>query len=211
MIIGILWWTWRTWIALRWALLGAWHSVISLIRHPEKFRAESEQDTYVVWSATNQADIETIVSRVDVLIDATSVGFFHKKPATLYSQVAQTIIDARPQWTAIHLIVMSSAWTHHGRQLPRPANRWYEFFLWDVANDKEKAESLLEGSSLPRTIIKSPLLTNWPATSFTLISFSTYQPSLFHTISRTTLGKVIEDCLVDLTKHANKKIVPLKE
>lgn len=208
MRIGVLWWTWRTWVLLRSTLLDAWHTVISLIRHPEKFITQNEKDTFIVGSATNQQDIISILKQVDILIDVTSVGFFHQSPSTLYSSVAQAIIDARPQWIASHLIVMSSAWTHHGRHLPWPTNWWYELFLWDVANDKEKAEALYQWSDLPRTYIKAPLLTNWTRSKYTTMPFSAYKPSLFDTISR----KTIATCILDITEKnsfVQQKITPL--
>jgi NAD(P)H-binding len=210
MIIWILWWTWRTWIALRSHFLHSWNAVISLIRHPEKFITESEKDTFIIWSATNSSDIALLLSQIDILIDATSVWFFHKKPTSLYSSIAEAIVNARPQWKATHCIVMSSAWTHHGRALPRPANRWYEFFLGDVANDKEKAEAIFEASSLPRTIIKSPFLTAWKVKKLTIQQFTDYKPSIFDTISRKTLGDVVSKISTHQKKYLNQKIVAIE-
>ena len=207
MVIWILWWTWRTWIALRSHFLNTWNAVISLIRHPEKFIAESEKDTFIIWSATNSSDIAALITQIDILIDATSVWFFHKKPTSLYSSVAQAIVKARSAWKTQHLIVMSSAWTHHGRTLPRPANRGYELFLWDVANDKEKAEAILESSALPRTIIKSPFLTWWKAKKWTIQQFTDYKPSVFDSISRKTLGDVVSEIATHQNKYLNQKIV----
>ncbi len=207
MVIWILWWTWRTWIALRSHFLNTWNAVISLIRHPKKFIAESKKDTFIIWSATNSSDIALLITQVNILIDATSVWFFHKKPTSLYSSVAQAIVKARSAWKAQHLIVMSSAWTHHGRALPRPTNRGYELFLWDVANDKEKAEAILESSPLPRTIIKSPFLTWWKAKKLTIQQFTDYKPSLFDSISRNTLGDVVSEIATHQKKYLNQKIV----
>jgi nucleoside-diphosphate-sugar epimerase len=207
MNIWILWWTGRTGKTLRTHFLNTWNAVISLIRHPEKFIAESEKDTFIIWSATNSSDITVLITQIDILIDATSVWFFHKKPTSLYSSVAQAIVNARLAWKNQHIIVMSSAWTHHGRTLPRPANQGYEYFLWDVANDKEKAEAILEASALPRTIIKSPLLTNWPAKKYSIQDFETYRPSLFDTISRESLGDVVSEIIENQKKWNHKKIV----
>lgn len=207
MVIWILWWTGRTGKALRTHFLNTWNAVISLIRHPEKFIAESEKDTFIIWSATNSSDITALIKQVDILIDATSVWFFHKKPTSLYSSVAQAIVNARSAWKAQHLIVMSSAWTHHGRTLPRPANRGYEYFLWDVADDKEKAEAILDSSALPRTIIKSPILTWWKAKKWTIQQFTDYKPSLFDSISRNTLGDVVSEIATHQKKYLNQKIV----
>lgn len=207
MIIGILWWTWRTWEALRSALLAAKHELVSLIRHPEKFVAKSDKDTYLVWDATKPTDLAPILSHIDILIDATSVGFFHKQPTRLYSRVAQAIVTARPQGTATRLIVMSSAGTHHGRKLPRPANWWYELFLWDVADDKELAEAFLEHSTIPRMMLKSPLLTTGKVTQYTQTPFHAYTPSLFDTVSRQTLGVIINNILMKPQDYLHKKIV----
>ena len=211
MVIWILWWTGRTGKTLRTHFLNTWNAVISLIRHPDKFIAESEKDTFIIWSATNSSDITALITQVDILIDATSVWFFHKKPTSLYSSVAQAIVKARSAWKASHCIVMSSAWTHHWRTLPRPANRGYELFLWDVANDKEKAEAILEFSSVPRTIIKSPLLTQWPEKTYSIQDFETYRPSLFDTISRRTLGDVVSEIATHQKKYLNQKIVACEQ
>lgn len=207
MVIWILWWTGRTGKALRTHFLNKWNTVISLIRHPEKFIAESKKDTFIIWSATNSSDITALITQIDILIDATSVWFFHKKPTSLYSSVAQAIVKARSAWKAQHLIVMSSAWTHHVRKLPRPANRWYEYFLWDVADDKEKAEAILESSALPRTIIKSPFLTWWNAKKWTIQQFTDYKPSVFDSISRKTLSDVVSEIVTQQKKYLNQKIV----
>ena len=207
MIIGILWWTWRTGKELREAFLAKWFTVLSLIRHPEKFIAHHENDTYMIWNATNKDDITTLIQKADILIDATSVWFFHHTPTALYSSVAQAIIDARPAWKAKYLIVMSSAWTHHGRHLPWPANRGYEFFLGDVANDKEKAEALLEASPISRTIIKSPMLTSGKAKSYKEIPFANYTPSLFDSITRKTLVDVVNDIINTTQKWQKQKVV----
>lgn len=206
--IWILWGSWRTGIALRKTCLAAWYHVLSLVRTPQKFISLGGHDVYIQWSATHINDVERLLQQVDVVIDATSVGFFHHKPAMLYSNVAQTVIAAWNQWKATQFIVMSSAGTDHWRRLPRPANRWYELFLGDVANDKEKAEALLAASSLPWTIIKSPLLTNGPASPFKTQEFETYTPKLYHTISRNTVARCVTDILWN-SKYIHKKIVPL--
>jgi hypothetical protein len=207
MIIGILWWTWRTGKEIRLTLLGRWFSIISLIRDPKKFVTHYDNDTYIIWNATNKDDITTLIQKADILIDATSVWFFHHTPTSLYSSVAQAIVDAWPAWKATHCIVMSSAWTHHGRRLPWPANRGYEFFLGDVANDKEKAEALLEASPISRTIIKSPILTSGKAKSYKEIPFANYTPSLFDSITRKTLGNMVNDIINNTKKWQKQKIV----
>ncbi len=147
--------------------------------------------TVVQGDATSADDIAKIIDKVDVLVHCVSVPLQHEKPTHLYSQTTQAIIDARPHGTAKQLIVMSNTGTQHGRKLPRPANLVYEKMLGDVADDKEKEEELLQKSSLSRTIIKSPILTNGDVTDYDLRNFEDYSPSIFHHISRKTIAKVI--------------------
>jgi hypothetical protein len=136
---------------------------------------------------------------VDVVIHCVSVPLQHEKPTHLYSQTTQAVIDARSQGIAKQYIVMSSTGTHHGRKFPRPANLAYEKMLGDVADDKEKEEELLQKSSLPRTIIKSPLLTNAEGKDYAFTKFEEYQPSIFDMISRKTVTK----CIIDIALESS--------
>jgi len=205
--IWVLWWSWRTWWAVITESLIRWHSVITLVRSPEKILQSDKNLIIIKWDATKKEDIHPLLEQVDVLIDTVSVPFFHTTKTTLYSQVSQAIITARDTWSTQQLIVMSSAWTHHGRRLPRPASRWYELFLGDVADNKETTEEMYTQSSLPRTIIKAPLLTNWAKKNYVLSSFTNYTPSLFATISR----KTVATCILDIAEekmHIREKITP---
>lgn len=164
-----------------------------LVRSPWKMIDYETQVTVIQGDATLSSDISKIASQVDVLVDATSVPLQHHKPTLFYSQVAQAIITASQQTPIKHSIVMSSTGTHHGRKLPRPVNLAYEKMLGDVADDKEKAEELFQTSSLPRTIVKSPMLRNGDATNYDLRKFEDYRPSVFDFIARKTIAKVIVD------------------
>jgi hypothetical protein len=79
-----------------------------------------------------------------------------------------------------------------------------------VADDKEREELLLSKSSLPRTIIKAPLLHDKKAEPYTLRPFARYRPSIFDTISRKTIAKLILD-IASKHDHIHQKIVPLNQ
>lgn len=179
------------------------------MRNPAKMDAYKDFITIIQWDATNSDDVAKILSQVDILVHAVSVPLSHKKPTTLYSQTTQAIIDARPHWTATKLIVMSSTGTHQWRKLPWPVNLVYEKMLWDVADDKEKEEKLLEESSLPRIVVKSPMLTNGSKTDYSTSDFATYKVSVFDSISR----KTIASCIIDVAWNPaiQKKLFVLKK
>ncbi len=207
MIIWILGWAGRIWQALIQESLWRNHQVVTLVRNKDKLQQYKDHITIIQWDATHTHDISNILSQVDVLIHAVSVALFHKKPTTLYSQTTKAIISARWDTQCKKLIVMSNTWTHHGRKLSLPANLAYEFLLGDVADDKEKEELLLSESSLPRTIVKSPLLTNGRKYNYTITNFESYIPTVFSFISRKTIASVIIDIAEHNTYH-HQKIVP---
>ncbi len=205
--IGILWWSGRTWQAVIQEALRRWHTIVTLVRSPQNILQKNI--SIIQGDAKKSYDIENILDKVTVLVDTVSVPFFHKHPTTLFSHVAEAICEAWEKYTHTlqQVIIMSSAWTHHGRSLPRPANWWYELFLGDVANDKEHAEAIYAASSVHRTYIKAPLLTNWKRESYTTGLFSEYSPSLLDSISRATVAS----CIVDIAEKKiflNEKITP---
>jgi len=136
------------------------HQVTVLVRHPEKLAEYNDRIQIIKGSATDPQDLAKAIATADVVIHTVSVSFWHTKPTHLFSQVAQAVIQAWPQTQAKQYIVMSSFGTHQGRRLPRPANRGYEWMLGDVADDKEQEEALLQSSTVPRTIIKSVVLSD---------------------------------------------------
>lgn len=206
MHITVLWWSWRIGGLVAQHARDAWHHVTILVRNPAKIQYNTENMTLVQWDATNVADIQKAIQDADVVVHAVSVPFSHTKPTILYSQVTQTIIDARPSSHAQKLIVMSNIGTDHIRKkMPWFAQLWYEHFLWDVADDKEREERLLEQSTLPWIIIKAPMLTNWWVTQYSMTPFETYTFSIFHHISRKTVAKAMIDIATSDTQ--NKKIV----
>ncbi len=208
MIIGILWGGGNTGRAVIHEALHRWHEVHALVRNASKLSDYQSRIHIYQGDATVSADMHQFLQAIDILVHAVSVPFWHRRGTDLYSQTTQTIIDHRSSAHVQQLIVMSSAGTHHGRKLPRPLNRGYEYFLWDVADDKEREELLLNKSSLPRTIIKAPLLTDQKAKPYTLRPFARYRPSILDTISRKTIAKLILD-IAGKHDHIHQKIVPL--
>lgn len=187
------------------------HSVKVLVRSPWKLRNYEQKIDVVQWDATVISDVQIAIQNADVIIHAVSVPLQHTKPTTVYSQVTQALIDAIDKNNAStpHIIVMSNSWTHDARKnIPRPINLAYEKLLWDVADDKEKEETLLAASNLHRTIIKAPRLTDGPITDYQLVDFDTYTPSVRHSISRKTVAKIMLDLATDTTTYTHK-FVPL--
>lgn len=187
------------------------HSVKVLVRSPWKLRNYEQKIDVVQWNATVISDVQTAIEHADIIIHAVSVPLQHTTPTTVYSQVTQTLIDAIDKNNAStpHIIVMSNSWTHDARKnIPRPINLAYEKLLWDVADDKEKEETLLATSNLHRTIIKAPRLTDGPITDYQLVDFDTYTPSVRHSISRKTVAKIMLDLATDTTTYTHK-FVPL--
>lgn len=166
--------------------------------------------TIIQWNATHVEDISTILaSWIDVLIHTISVPFFHSKPTLLYSSVTWSVIKAwkEKNHECKHYIVMSSFWTHHGRRLLFPFNIGYEYFLGDVADDKEKEEQLLLESNLPWTVMKAVLLNDVPTSSYIKTSFELFTPSVRQRISRTAVAHALLDAAWDTDLFASKIVI----
>lgn len=206
MKITILGWSGRTGQEVVKQALARWMQVTVLVRNPEKLGDLKNKVTIVQWSASNPDDVTRAIQDADLVVHTVSVPFFHKKPTKLFSQVANAVIQARPSTKAKQYIVMSSFGTHQWRKLPWPANWWYEFFLWDVADDKELEESLLQTSALPWTIIKAVLLNDNEESDYHLTAFEQFKPSIFSHVSRKTVAKAILDISQD-AQYRGKKIV----
>lgn len=208
MTIGVLWWSGRTWLHLIREALARRYTVKTLVRSPHKIPKDIAPDiTTIQWDATDPIDITKILVDVDILIHTVSVWFFHKHPTTLYSRVTTAVISAREtcDHTCKRYVVMSSFGTHHGRRLARPWRWWYERFLWDVADDKEREEVLLASSSLPWIIIKAVLLNNRSDISYTTIPFDEFVPTVRARVSRRAVACAILDLWTTLPPK--KKIV----
>ncbi len=210
MHIWILWWSWRTGQEVIKEAINRWYAVTTLVRSPEKLDlAWIDQVTVIQWDATKQEDVQRLLdSWIDVLIHTISVSFFHKKPTHLYSSVTAAVIQAwwKAEHNCSHYIVMSSYGTHHGRKLPFPFYYGYEYFLWDVADDKESEEALLETSSLPWTVIKAVLLKDATTSSYQKTPFQEFVPSMTKKISRSAVAHALLDAAWD-EKCFSKKIV----
>lgn len=184
--------------------------VILCVRDPSTI-TENVRKSYriVVGDATDSGVIKSLLqSGIHRLVHTVSVPLFHTKPTSLYSSVTQAVIDA---WQSIdhqceQYVVMSSAGTHHGRQTGWPWRYVYEYMLGDVADDKEREEKLLQYSQLPWTVIKAVLLTNAKNTSYQMVSFDQYTPSIYHTISRVAVAHAIADSMDESHYHTKKVI-----
>lgn len=208
MHIGILGGSGRTGRCIIEEAQHRWHTISTLVRHPESHTRLSNSITILQGDATITEDVRRLIDTgIDTLIHTVSVPFFHHKPTTVYSQIAQAVIDAWPaeEWPKQYL-VLSSFGTHHGRNLARPFNRGYELFLGDVADDKEQEEALLEASSLPWTIVKAVLLNNNDSTVYTPQAFSSFVPTISKHISRKTVAHACLD-IVEQQLFLHKKIV----
>ncbi len=178
-----------------------WDEFFLLVRNPDKYNGDPLYAwcTILHWDATNPQSIANLLQyNLDVVIHTVSVPFFHPKPTHLYSQTTQAFLTAygNRYWDQSTIgpffLIMSNIWTHHIRhQMSLPIRLLYEHFLGDVANDKEKEESLLATSSLNYCVLKAPKLTSWKQTWFTLTPFDNYLFSAFHTISRSTVAKAL--------------------
>ena len=204
MHIWVLWWSWRTGTQVITEALVRWYTVTTLVRTPSKLDPKlSSRIEVIAWDATAQTDIERILWYwIDVLIHTISVPFFHTSPTTLYSRVTRAVIAAREtqDHTCRHYLVMSSFWTHHGRRLPFPFQYGYEYFLGDVADDKEREEQFLETSSLPWTVIKAILLTDTQTSSYTTTPFQEFSPTyatMTKRVSRRAVASASLDCAWD--------------
>ena len=200
--IGVLWGTGRVGQELIAQALDRGYEVVTLVRRPAKMRIEHEALDLIAWDATRAEDVAQLLSRVDVLYHTVSVPFMHRKPTFLYSRVAEAVIKARSLWDNAELpaqyIVMSSFGTHHGRRLPRPFSWGYEWFLGDVADDKEREEELLVWSDLPWSVLKAVVLTNRPQQAYRLQSFDEVRPSVWARVSRATVASALLD-MADIT------------
>lgn len=206
MNITILWASGRTGKQLIEQWLARGHKITALVRHPEKL-AEYEQLIQIIsGSAIDKNDVQKAIIWADIVIDTVSVPLLHRRPTNLFSEVAQAVIDARSQAQAQRYIVMSSFGTQHGRKLSWPANRWYELFLGDVADDKEKEEALLEASKLPWTVVKAVLLDDGIIWNYNLSPFADFKPSIWKHITRSTVAKAILD-IAENGSYMREKVV----
>ncbi len=211
MHIWIIWWSWRIGKEIIIQGLNEWHTISTLVRNPPKIESDMAHKINVLqWDGTNKKDIKKLLNTwIEILIHTVSVWFFHAKPTDIYSRVTEAVISAR--WVSDHhckhYMVMSSSGTHHGRSLPFPFQYAYEYFLGDVADDKEKEESLLEKSSLPRTVIKAIVLNNNEKIAYKTTLFENYSPSVFRTISRKAIAQAFIEMMWKREKMKSKIVI----
>lgn len=209
MKLAILWWSGRVGQQIIQQALSRGRDVYALVRHLDKLMIDHPRLTVFEWDATNTEDVLTTIQNTDVVVHAVSVPLRHRKPTTLYSRVTQAVIDARPsQFPPQQYIVMSSTGTDHGRaELHRLLRWWYEWMLWDAADDKELEEQLLAQSLLPRTIIKAVRLMNTDDTSYKAMDFADYNPSLSHKVSRVAVANAICDIASQQSDLLSKTVI----
>jgi NAD(P)H-binding len=200
MKVVVLWWSGRMGQLVIQQALSRGRDVIALVRNPAKVSISHPQLQIVQWDATNSSDIAKVIIGCDVVVHTVSVPLRHRKPTHLYSQVTQAVIDAWPiTWAPQQYIVMSSTGTWHGRtDLPWYMRWWYELMLWDVADDKEVEEQLLQSSVLPWIVIKAVILNDGLSSNYRMMDFADYRPWL-QTISRTAVATAICDMVWDLS------------
>jgi len=208
MKICVLWGSWRVWSHVIQHALSCGRSVTTLVRHPEKVSLTHPQLTIVQWDATNPRDILSAAQDCDIVIHTVSVWLHHTKSTHIYSRVTQAVIDVRPNLSARHYIVMSSTGTDHGRtSLNWLVRWWYEWLLWDAADDKEIEEQLLSDSDLPWTVIKAVRLTDWNSVEYETINFADYHTSVMDYISRSAVAHAICDIMWDSQYFSTKIVV----
>ncbi len=199
MKLVVLWWSGRVGQLVIQQALSRGRDVITLVRNPAKVSITHPHLQVVQWDATNSDDITNLITGCDVVVHTVSVSLRHRKPTHLYSQVTQAVIDAWPiAWAPEQYIVMSSTGTWHGRtDLPWYMRWWYELMLWDVADDKEIEEQLLQSSSLPWTVVKAVILNDSSPSSYRTMDFADYRPWL-QTVSRAAVAAAICDMIWDI-------------
>lgn len=209
MYIAILWWSGRMGqCVIQQALARGWN-VYTLVRHPDKLMIDHPRLTVFEWDATNAQDVMSTIQNTDIVVHTVSVPLRHHKPTTLYSRVTQAVIDAWPsQHAPQQYIVMSSTGTDHGRaELHRLLRWWYEWMLWDAADDKELEEQLLAESSIPWTIIKAVRLMDTNDTSYQTMDFADYHPSLSHKVPRVAVASAICDIASERSDLLSKTVI----
>lgn len=196
MKIAVLWWSGRVGQLVIQQALARGRDVITLVRNPAKVSISHPHLQIVQWDATNSSDIAKVIAGCDVVIHTVSVPLRHTKTTHLYSQVTQAVIDAWPStWAPQQYLVMSSTGTWHGRtDLPRWMKWWYELILWDVADDKEIEEQLLQSSALPWTVVKAVILNDDSSSNYRTMDFADYHPWL-QTVSRSAVAHAICDSI----------------
>lgn len=209
MKIAVLWWTWRIGNLVILQALARWREVVALVRDASKLTVKDEHLTVIIWNATKEDDVAKTISGIDCVIHAVSVWLMHQHPTHLYSTVTKNVLSCIDHDKQKY-IVMSSMWTHHIRKsMPFIIRQWYEILLWDVADDKELEEKLIIESTINRTIIKAPLLTNWEKSDSQTLPFESYHLTIDR-ISRKTIAHAICDICTQNIYNKQKIVITAK-
>ncbi len=176
--------------------IAAEHTVVALVRNPEKITVQQIQLTTVTGDVLEQADVDKVVAGSDAVI--CTLGNTSNNPDMVVSTGTKHIIDAMQRYGVQRLIVVSSLGVGDSKdQVPFFFKVLMKTALRKVMKDKEAQEQLVRNSGLTWTIVRPGGLTDKPRTG-------NYQVS---TDSSTVAGQipradVADFVLQELTKNA---------
>jgi putative NADH-flavin reductase len=146
--------------------LEAGHSVVALVRTPEKMSLQNEKLTLIAGDAMNAADVEKAVQGTDAVISV--LGQSKNSPRDLQTVSIQNIVAAMQKYDVKRLISLTGAGVDAPEDRPGPSNHLIKFALktlsGHVLKDGEQHAEVIKSSGLDWTIVRGPMLTEGPHT-----------------------------------------------
>lgn len=144
--------------------LAAGHTVVALVRSPEKLALRHERLTIVKGDAGNAAAVEQAIAGSDVVVSA--LGHVKGSPADIQTVATRHIIAAMERHGVRRLVSLTGAGVRAPQDQPKLIDRIIKFALatlsGDVLRDAESHVELIRRSNLDWIIVRGPMLTDAP-------------------------------------------------
>lgn len=146
--------------------LEAGHSVVALVRTPEKMPIKHENLMLIQGDSLNAADVEKTVQGVDAVLSV--LGQSKGAPRNLLEVSMRNIVAAMQKYGVRRLVSLTGAGVNAPEDRPGFSNHMIKLALktlsGHILRDAERHAEVIKNSSLDWVIVRGPMLNEGPRT-----------------------------------------------
>ncbi len=171
------------------------YQVKALVRNPEKLKITNNNLRVLKGDVTNSSDLIEALSGVDVVVSCLGHGFRTRFPIQEKTMKALIPLMEKSKTKRMIAVTGEGLLTDHDVQSVTSKINFKLFSLVDPyrMSDAQSQQSLLEGSKLLWTVVRTPVHTDGRNRKVNHSGYS--HPPMWKTISRKAIAEFIAECI----------------